>query len=70
MNEGLKRQFPSVFRRVVLSILATVMTIVEEKQGLSLEKWVGSLHGGEGMLQSFTDGSTKEYLHMFICYLI
>lgn len=60
-SEELKKQLLSVFRRVVLSILATVMIIVEEKQGFRLEKWAGSLHGGEGMLLSFADGSTKEY---------
>lgn len=61
MSEELKRQLLSVFGRVVLSILATVTVIVEEKQELRLEKWAGSLHGGEGMLLSFADGSTKEY---------
>lgn len=61
MSEELKKQLLSVFQRVVLSILATVMIIVEEKQGFRLEKWVGSLHGVEGMLLSFADGSTKEY---------
>lgn len=61
MSEELKRQLLSVFGRVVLSILATVTVIVEEKQEFRLEKWAGSLHGGEGMLLSFADGSTKEY---------
>lgn len=71
MNDELKRQWLTVFKRVVLTILAMVMIIErKKKQGLSLEKWVEPLHGDEGMLPLFTDGITKEYLHMFICYLI
>lgn len=62
MSEELRSEkLLSVFRRVVLSIQATIMIIVEEKQGPRLEKWAGSLHGGKGMLLSFTDGSRKKY---------